>query len=251
MMMTEIHGFLAIAKSSSTCIKVVTSDYHFKLGGVRRAKRRGQRIRRPRRSAAQDASASRRNRLRRVRRHLITPPHDYALPPQPSTQIAVKLQPSQHRWLFIMDMESNATRSGSSVSLDLTRKYGKPDHSNRNKYLCNFCGKITNGGAYRMKQHLVRGFTSVRKCPQCPEHVREEVKAFMLKKEEIKITNLMSSQDFSYDVDDHDEEEELEILNSRGNKNNSSQKSRIPLPKKPRVKCPMDFCVAPKANPHK
>ncbi|KAK8563846.1 hypothetical protein V6N12_035982 [Hibiscus sabdariffa] len=67
-----------------------------------------------------------------------------------------------------------------------------------------------------MKQHLVGGFTSVRKCPQCPEHVREEVKTFMLKKEETKITNLMSSQDFSYDVDDHDEEEELEVGRAAG-----------------------------------
>ncbi|KAK8689532.1 hypothetical protein V6N13_088246 [Hibiscus sabdariffa] len=100
-----------------------------------------------------------------------------------------------------------------------------------------------------MKQHLVGGFTSVRKCSQCPEHVREEVKAFMLKKEETKITNLMLSQDFSYDVDDHDEEEELEVLNSGGNKGNSSQRSGIPLPKKPRVKGSMDLFVAPKANP--
>ncbi|KAK8518577.1 hypothetical protein V6N12_011829 [Hibiscus sabdariffa] len=102
-----------------------------------------------------------------------------------------------------------------------------------------------------MKQHLVGGFTSVHKCPQCPEHVREEVNAFMLKKEETKITNLMSSQNFSYDVDDHDEEEKLEVLNSGGNKDNSSQRSGIPLPKKPRAKGPMDLFVAPEANPHK
>ncbi|KAK8998028.1 hypothetical protein V6N11_012560 [Hibiscus sabdariffa] len=61
----------------------------------------------------------------------------------------------------------------------------------------------------------------------------------------------MSSQDFSYDVDDHDEEEELEILNSGGNNSNSSQMSGILLPKKSRVKGPMDLFVAPKANPHK
>ncbi|KAK8601279.1 hypothetical protein V6N12_051117 [Hibiscus sabdariffa] len=133
-----------------------------------------------------------------------------ASPASPNTA-ADKPTPSPV-WLFIMDMGSNAT--GSSVSSDPTRKYGKPDASNRNNYLCDFCGKITKGGAYKMKQHLVGGFTSVRKCPQCPERVREEVKAFMLKKEKTKITNLMSSQEFSYDVDDHDEEEELEVLNS-------------------------------------
>ncbi|KAK8533909.1 hypothetical protein V6N12_047311 [Hibiscus sabdariffa] len=89
-----------------------------------------------------------------------------------------------------------AGSTGSSTPLDPARKYGKPDPLNRNNFLCNFCSKITKGGAYRMKQHLVGGFKNVTKCPQCSEHVREEVKNFMLKREEVKATNLMSSQDF-------------------------------------------------------
>ncbi|KAK8557659.1 hypothetical protein V6N12_009888 [Hibiscus sabdariffa] len=144
-------------------------------------------------------------------------------------------------------MESGST--GSSTPIDLARKYGKPDPLNRNNFLCNFCSKITKGGVYRMKQHLVGGFKNVTKCPQCPEHIREEVKNFMLKKEEVKATNLMSSQDFSYDVDDKEEEDELEMLDSSGP--NSSRRSGKLLPKKPRTKGPMDMFVAHKANPHK
>ncbi|KAK8524842.1 hypothetical protein V6N12_029696 [Hibiscus sabdariffa] len=144
-------------------------------------------------------------------------------------------------------MESGST--GSSTPIDPARKYGKPDPLNRNNFLCNFCSKITKGGAYRMKQHLVGGFKNVTKCPQCPEHIREEVKNFMLKKEEVKATNLMSSQDFSYDANDQDEEDELEMLDSSGP--NSSKRSGKLLPKKPRTKGPMDMFVAPKANPHK
>ncbi|KAK9018261.1 hypothetical protein V6N11_001239 [Hibiscus sabdariffa] len=144
-------------------------------------------------------------------------------------------------------MESGST--GSSTQIDPARKYGKPDPLNRNNFLCNFCSKITKGGAYRMKQHLVGGFKNVTKCPQCPEHIREEVKNFMLKKEEVKATNLMSSQDFSYDVDDQEEEDELEMLDSSGP--NSSRRSGKLLPKKPRTKGPMDMFVAHKANPHK
>ncbi|KAK8553867.1 hypothetical protein V6N12_030848 [Hibiscus sabdariffa] len=144
-------------------------------------------------------------------------------------------------------MESGST--GSSTPIDPTRKYGKPDPLNRNNFLCNFCSKITKGGEYLMKQHLVGGFKNVTKCPQCPEHIREEVKNFMLKKEEVKTTNLMSSQDFSYGADDQEEEDELEMFDSSGP--NSSKRSRKLLPKKTRTKGPMDMFVAAKANPHK
>ncbi|KAK8600216.1 hypothetical protein V6N12_050072 [Hibiscus sabdariffa] len=60
----------------------------------------------------------------------------------------------------------------------------------------------------------------------------EEVKDFMMKREEVKATNLMLPRDFSCGVDDQGEEEELEMLDSSGDKINSGQKSKRPLPRK-------------------
>ena len=50
-----------------------------------------------------------------------------------------------------------ALGSGSSKSLDLGRKYGKQDPTNRNNFFCNFCGMRTTRGVFRLKQHLVGG----------------------------------------------------------------------------------------------
>ncbi|XP_021854344.2 uncharacterized protein [Spinacia oleracea] len=86
-----------------------------------------------------------------------------------------------------------------------------------------------------MKQHLVGGFRNVTKCPTCPEHVREEVKLFMIKKAQAKIESQMMPRVSQFDHDDDDEEEQdCEIMNSK-----SSQQLR----KKPKVKGPMDFFV--------
>ncbi|KAK8685118.1 hypothetical protein V6N13_041126 [Hibiscus sabdariffa] len=83
-----------------------------------------------------------------------------------------------------MDLGSIST--GSSDFLDPARKYGKPKPTNKNSLVCNFCGKAFKGGAYRMKQHLIGGFKNMSKCPKCPNHVSEEVKAFMIKKIKVK-----------------------------------------------------------------
>ncbi|CAL9232866.1 unnamed protein product [Arabidopsis halleri] len=73
-----------------------------------------------------------------------------------------------------------------SQEMDPGRKHGTPDPTNRNKWTCNHCFKTTNGGISRHKQHLVGGFRNATKCKECPEHVREEIKAFMMRKAELK-----------------------------------------------------------------
>lgn len=47
---------------------------------------------------------------------------------------------------------------------------------------CKFCGKVAKGGAYRLKQHLAGNSTAITSCPTCPEHVKEEVIQYFLKK---------------------------------------------------------------------
>ncbi|KAK8614380.1 hypothetical protein V6N13_122740 [Hibiscus sabdariffa] len=141
-------------------------------------------------------------------------------------------------------MESR-TSTGSSDKLDPARKYGKQDPTNRNNFTCDFCGKVSKGGVYRMKQHLLGGFKNVLDCLECPEHVKEEIKTFMLKKAELKATHSMLPLDsFVVDEYDQEDEQECETLNSSGV---PSQKSG----KKPRHKGPMDLFVTPKAHPKK
>ncbi|KAL2940673.1 Protein CHROMATIN REMODELING 24 [Bienertia sinuspersici] len=99
------------------------------------------------------------------------------------------------------------TGTGSTEHLDPGRKYGFPDPSNKVNWTCTFCKKVCKGGVYCLKQHLVGGFRNVTKCPTCLEHVREEVKVFMIKKAEAKnVSQMMPSVD---DADEYDDVEEL------------------------------------------
>ena len=40
-----------------------------------------------------------------------------------------------------------------------------------NTIICIFCDKVTKGGIYRHKQHLVGGHRNAKKCTKCPVHV--------------------------------------------------------------------------------
>lgn len=57
------------------------------------------------------------------------------------------------------------------------------DPKSPNIISCIFCDKIINGRIYRHKLHLIRGNRNVKACPKCPEHVKEEIREFMQKKE--------------------------------------------------------------------
>ncbi|KAL4614173.1 hypothetical protein ACB092_07G034900 [Castanea dentata] len=63
---------------------------------------------------------------------------------------------------------------------DIAYQYShRADPNNKTYLTCNFCGKVTKGGAYRLKQHLAGGFTSVSSCQKCPEDVKEEVQQYI------------------------------------------------------------------------
>lgn len=68
---------------------------------------------------------------------------------------------------------------------DPGNKYGTPEAGNRNNWTCHFYSKVNKGGISRRKQHLVGGFRSTAKCPTCMEHLREEIRSFMINKAEL------------------------------------------------------------------
>nr|GMD78365.1 uncharacterized protein LOC109165304 [Ipomoea batatas] len=51
---------------------------------------------------------------------------------------------------------------------------------------CKYCDKITKGGIYRLKLHLVGGNRNVTGCKKCPQIVRDSMKEFMLNKKQRK-----------------------------------------------------------------
>lgn len=95
-----------------------------------------------------------------------------------------------------------------------------------------------------MKQHLVGGFRNAKKCPMCPEHVREEINRFMMKKAQTKIEFEMTHYDREHYADDDGDENEddvdCEIVGVSGGK------SARCAPKRPRQRGPMDMFVTPK-----
>lgn len=94
-----------------------------------------------------------------------------------------------------------------------------------------------------MKQHLVGGFRNAKKCPMCPEHVREEINRFMMKKAQTKMEFEMTHYDGEhYDGGDDEDEDDVdcEIVGVSGGK------SARCAPKRPRQRGPMDMFVTPK-----
>ncbi|XP_019237352.1 PREDICTED: uncharacterized protein LOC109217548 [Nicotiana attenuata] len=73
---------------------------------------------------------------------------------------------------------------------------------------CLFCDKITNGGIYRQKAHLIGGDPNVASCPKVPGHVKEELKAYIKKKKELKTQMIHEQELYNLDDDDDDETEE-------------------------------------------
>ncbi|GMP40516.1 hypothetical protein CsSME_00010938 [Camellia sinensis var. sinensis] len=100
---------------------------------------------------------------------------------------------------------------------------------NLNKFECNFCGKVSNGGVYQVKQHLAGGYRNVTACPKCPTHVREEIREFMSKKKTEKEEMNMLPDFDDMDMEDEDEDEDddfVEInVNQRRKLTSSSQGS--------------------------
>ncbi|KAH6785050.1 hypothetical protein C2S51_037505 [Perilla frutescens var. frutescens] len=109
---------------------------------------------------------------------------------------------------------------------DPTRKYGTPNPNNKVYWTCSFCNRVLKRGAYRMKQHLVRGFRACTKCPKCPEHVRVEMKNYMLMKSEVEKKSEMIPQSQHHPIDHDEDDEDMETLGS------SSKPKSVPPMKK-------------------
>ncbi|KAH0652370.1 hypothetical protein KY289_030048 [Solanum tuberosum] len=85
-------------------------------------------------------------------------------------------------------------------------KYGKrASETNKAAVECNFCKKVTNGGIFRHKQHLIGTCRDVTRCEQCPDVVREEMKKYVDVKNEQKRQALLQS-DVTNIGDDKDED---------------------------------------------
>lgn len=89
--------------------------------------------------------------------------------------------------------------STSTKQMDPARKYATADAKKLGCWICNFCGKTMNGGVLRVKHHLVGGFSTVTLCPKVTDHVREEIKAFLLNKANAKAALQMQQPAFDYD----------------------------------------------------
>ncbi|KAA0041802.1 hypothetical protein E6C27_scaffold61G001320 [Cucumis melo var. makuwa] len=126
-----------------------------------------------------------------------------------------------------------------SSKKDPAWKYGRlQNEQDINTFVCGFCSKVTKGGVYRLKQHLVGGYRNAIACKKCPDHVKEEIRDYMSKKKEIKEQrNLI----VDIDVQDYGMEDEDEGSISVNNRATSSGSSL----KKPRQKGPMDAFFTP------
>ncbi|GMP25163.1 hypothetical protein CsSME_00002160 [Camellia sinensis var. sinensis] len=123
------------------------------------------------------------------------------------------------------------------------------EENNLNKLECNFCGKVSNGGVYRVKQHLAGGYRNVTACPKCPAHVREEIREFLSKKKTQKEEmNMLPDFDDTDMGDENEDEDVVEInVNQRSKLTSSGQgssKSKTNL-KMPKRKGPMNVYFTP------
>ncbi|KAL4567921.1 hypothetical protein LXL04_023517 [Taraxacum kok-saghyz] len=122
--------------------------------------------------------------------------------------------------------------SSKNRPIDPIRKYGEEDRHNKSNFICNFCGTVVKGGAYRHKQHLIGGFKDAK---NSPEHVKEELKAFMDNKQSLKAQQQMQQARFQlHEPDEYDDVDDEEV--------------EIAPPKKPTQKGPMDMYYTP--NPY-
>nr|XP_016436121.1 PREDICTED: uncharacterized protein LOC107762290 [Nicotiana tabacum] len=91
-----------------------------------------------------------------------------------------------------------------------------------------FCDKISNGGICHQKAHLIGGDPNVASCPKVPGHVKEELKAYLQKKKELK-TQMIHEQEL-YNLDDDDDDDEIEEGDDASSLPPKSQKRGRMLP---------------------
>ncbi|XP_057984783.1 uncharacterized protein LOC110670460 [Hevea brasiliensis] len=140
-----------------------------------------------------------------------------------------------------MESEASTAAKTDNSNKDPAWKYVHlVNPNNRNDVACNFCSKVTKGGIFRAKQHLVGGFRNATMCKKCPTHVREELQEYMQQKASAKtLDKLPDYQDVEILGDNEDEDDVGTIL--RGSKGNSK------VQKKARTKGPIDLYFAKSA----
>ena len=100
--------------------------------------------------------------------------------------------------------------SSTTFKTDPAWNYFEANPNDRNITICKFCCKVTKGGIFRAKQHLVGGFRNTKECPKCPPSVKEEIREYMQKKKNIRdernMTPLDDDLQFGEGYDDDDDE---------------------------------------------
>ncbi|CAH1433739.1 unnamed protein product [Lactuca virosa] len=124
---------------------------------------------------------------------------------------------SKQEWVLQrMDQMTRLRDTGYKIPV---KRYGVQDPTIKNNFTCNFYGQVVKGGVFRLKHHMVGGYKDVKKCPNCPGHVQEEVKAYLEKKQNLKAQQQMEQARFQMyepdEYDDVDEEDVVEIGSSR------------------------------------
>ena len=129
----------------------------------------------------------------------------------------------------------------SDKSKDVAWKYSATVvEGNSVRLRCNFCGKVTTGGVFRMKEHLMGGRRNAKGCTKVSEEVRQEVIAFMESKKKSKDT--MNLDDFEPEFSDDDGETGCPTQ-PRGH--HPSAQPSAGSSTKMKVKGPMDLYMTP------
>ena len=157
-----------------------------------------------------------------------------------------------------MDKESEVEVELASGRKDPRWKYARLlNEKDTSKLICIFCGKVTKGGIYRQKQHLVGGFRNLKKCTRCPEHVRKEIEDYMLAKKTQKNQMSFGSHNVNEDMfgfqDEDDEDPEVTSKMGRkdvsiGGSNGGGSGGSGSCLKRTRKKGPMDNFFTPNSE---
>ena len=83
-----------------------------------------------------------------------------------------------------------------------------PNEKYLDTIICIFCDKVTKGGIYRHKQHLVGGHRNANRCLKCLIPVKQDMKEYMNGKNNQKEKLKMRSEDVFEDFEDINEEVE-------------------------------------------
>ena len=137
-----------------------------------------------------------------------------------------------------LNMSINDT---SSRKADPGWQYGVADPKDPNVIKCCFCDKVTKGGIYRHKQHLVGGYRNATACKRYLPNVAEEIRNYMAKRKELK-EQMNEIPDFDEIGEEDEDEEDTDALETTTKSSGGSVKSKLKRPASTsKQKGPMDL----------